>query len=113
MAAARRRARRCPVPVRSTPAAICAGTDQRGLARPVNTTCDIGAVESRGFTLTSPVPTTEIGQPGTAFATAPVVAVAPASSSDPVDGGVVTFAILPGAGGVSGIFGTVTGCTVT
>jgi len=87
-------------------------TDARGVSRPQQTYCEVGAVESRGFRLTSPNPTTQTAQPGAAFASPPVVAVAPNGDSNPVYGGTVTFTIASGVGGVTGTFGSAVGCTV-
>ena len=69
--------------------AICPSTDQRGVTR-VPSSCDIGAFESRGFTLTK---TSGDGQSTpriTAFADPLAVAVS-SDYGEPVDGGWVTF----------------------
>ena len=92
----RRRARPSPAPPRSTRAARrCSATDQRGLARPVNANCDIGAVESRGFVFSNPTGSGQSTTNGSAFPTALGVTVtgniATGSIREPVDGGVVSF----------------------
>ena len=87
----------------------CPATDQRGLSRPVSTNCDIGAVESRGFTLTKTSGDNGSADVGTAFPA--LVATVSSAASEPVAGGAVTFTITPGMGGASGVFGTAAGCT--
>jgi CSLREA domain-containing protein len=64
--------------------------DQRGITRPVNGTCDIGAVESRGFTMTITGGNNQSTSLSTAFANPLTVSVT-SSFSEPVDGGAVTF----------------------
>ncbi len=78
--------------------ANCPATDQRGITRPQlpGGVCDIGAFESRGFTLTATSGTSQSAVIGTAFANPLVVTVASANS-EPVQGGVVTFT-GPGSG---------------
>ena len=68
----------------------CPATDQRGVARPQGTHCDLGAYESRGFTLTKTSGDKQGALVNTTFANPLVVSVSSASG-DPVDGGVVTF----------------------
>ncbi len=77
-------------------------TDQRGLSRVG--AVDIGAFESQGFTLT-PVPgsTPQSAAIGTAFAKPLAVTVSANNSVEPVDGGVVRFAIHPAANGATAI----------
>jgi hypothetical protein len=79
----------------------CAGgpvTDQRGVPRPRGDNCDIGAYESRGFTLTSTDGTLQEGTVNTAFAN-PLALTVSSGYDEPVDGGMVTFnAPLSGAG---------------
>src|SRR5204863_9607864 len=83
------------------------GTDQRGLAnRMVNGTVDIGAFESRGFTIS---PTSGTPQ-STTFSTAfglPLVATVSSAFGEPVGGGVVTFT-APGSGPSATFTGGVT-----
>ncbi len=69
-------------------------SDQRGISR-VGTT-DIGAFESRGFTITATGGATQSTLVSTAFSTALQASVASAFS-EPVNGGVITF-IAPGSG---------------
>lgn len=90
----------------------CTGNDQRLVARPVNTTCDIGAVESRAFTLTKGSGDGQSAGAGTAFAS-PLAVTVSSSSGDPVDGGQATFTITPAVSGAAASFGTVAGCTVS
>jgi hypothetical protein len=67
------------------------GTDQRGLPRVG--AVDIGAFESRGFTLTLvPGGTLQTSPIGTPFANPLAVTVTANSPAEPVDGGVVSFA---------------------
>jgi hypothetical protein len=78
----------------------CPATDQRGVARPVNGACAIGAFESRGFTLQSAGgdgPSTTIAQ---SFPN-PLAVVVSSSHSEPVDGGQITFTTNAGANGQS------------
>ena len=75
--------------------AICAAApvsnlDQRGLARSQGAHCDIGAFESRGFTLTISGGNDQTTQTNTAFAN-PLALNVTSTSGDPVNGGKVTF----------------------
>jgi hypothetical protein len=73
-------------------------TDQRGVPRPRGDNCDIGAYESRGFTLTSTGGTPREAAVNTAFAN-PLALTVSSGYGEPVDGGMVTFtAPLSGAG---------------
>ena len=72
-------------------------TDQRGASRIVNGTVDIGAVESQGYTLTVTGGNSQTTNATTAFASPLAVSVTPINASEPVNGGVVTFA-APGSG---------------
>src|SRR5439155_10155428 len=77
--------------------------DQRGVgfARVVNTTVDIGAFESRGFTIATTSGSGQTATITTAFA-APLVATVSSASGEPVAGGSVTFTAP--ASGASGTF---------
>lgn len=68
----------------------CPATDQRGVARSQGGRCDIGAYESRPFTLAKTGGDNQRTASNTAFATPLGVGVSSASG-DPVDGGLVTF----------------------
>jgi hypothetical protein len=68
----------------------CTATDQRGVARPQDWACDMGAYEARPFTLTKTGGDYQRTTTNTAFATPLGVRVSSAYG-DPVDGGVVTF----------------------
>jgi hypothetical protein len=70
---------------------VCPGTDQRGVARPQGAHCDIGAFESRGFTLTKSDGDEQTALLNRAFAQPLGVSVASANG-EPVDGGQVVFA---------------------
>jgi uncharacterized repeat protein (TIGR01451 family) len=72
-------------------------TDQRGIARPQLGTVDIGAFESRGFTLALTGGNNQSTGPGLAFATPLTATVAAIAPGEPVQGGLVTFT-QPGAG---------------
>ncbi len=81
--------------------AINAGTnvsaptnDQRGIARVVSV--DVGAFESRGFSLTQTSGSPQTAVISTAFAS-PLIATVASTNSEPVQGGVVRFT-APGAG---------------
>jgi hypothetical protein len=78
-------------------------TDQRdtGFNRIVNATVDIGAFESRGFTIAVTSGSGQSATITTAFA-APLVATVSSAAGEPVAGGVVTFTAL--ASGPSGLF---------
>ena len=75
-------------------------TDQRGVSRQVNSTVDIGAFESRAFTISLISGTPQSKPVNTAFA--PLVVTVSSPSGDPVTGGVVGFR-SPGFG-ASAIF---------
>jgi len=87
-----------------TNALIPAGvtTDQRGSARIVNGTVDIGAFESHGFTLTPVAGSTpQTSMIGTAFANPLAVTVTANNPNEPVNGGGVSFVTHPAANGAS------------
>jgi hypothetical protein len=65
-------------------------TDQRGSARTANGTVDIGAFESRGFTITVTSGNNQQTAVGTAFA-APLLVTVSSPYGEPVAGGVVTY----------------------
>ena len=64
-------------------------TDQRGVARQVNLTVDIGAFESRAFTLSATSGTPQSTAVNTLFN--PLVVTVNSAAGDPVAGGVVVF----------------------
>jgi hypothetical protein len=78
-------------------AATCPSTDQRGASRVE--TCDIGAFESQGFVLGSLTGTPQSTPINTPFATPLGLTVTANETTEPVDGGLVTF--TPPASGVS------------
>jgi hypothetical protein len=84
-------------------------TDQRGggFNRFVNTTVDIGAFESSGFTITASSGTPQSATIGSAFAL-PLTASITGVGSEPVNGGIVTFTAP-----ASGPSATLTGGTTT
>ena len=72
--------------------ADCLATDQRDITRPQGSACDIGAFESRGFTLTLTSGNNQSTRSGTAFAAPLVVMVTANNPSEPVGpGGTITF----------------------
>jgi CSLREA domain-containing protein len=82
-------------------------TDQRGLPR--SGRVDIGAFQSQGFTLTPAVgssPQTTLV--GTAFANPLAVSVTAVNPAEPVEGGVISFAVAPATGGASAALSAVT-----
>jgi hypothetical protein len=86
-------------------------TDQRGSARIVNTTVDVGAFESRGFTIVATGGTPQSAPILTAFNSSLVATVSNAFG-EPVTGGTVIFTAP--SSGASGIFpGSVTTSNVT
>ena len=68
--------------------AACPATDQRGVTRPQNGTCDIGAYESRGFALTKMSGDNQSAVISTTFAQPLVISVTSAFN-EPVNGGTV------------------------
>jgi CSLREA domain-containing protein len=66
-------------------------TDQRGIVRPQQTTVDIGAFESRGFTLVIAGGNNQSAVVNTAFASPLAVMVTANAAGEPVNGGRVTF----------------------
>jgi len=83
-------------------------TDQRGagFARIVNTTVDIGAFESRGFTIAITSGNLQSAVFNTAFG-APLVATVSSGAGEPVSGGQVVFT-APGSGASATFTGGVT-----
>jgi hypothetical protein len=76
-------------------------TDQRGVARPAGTHPDIGAFQSRGFTVATAQGSNPQSTPiNHAFPNPLTVIVTANNSIEPVDGGVVSFAVTP-VGGAS------------
>lgn len=73
------------------------GIDQRGIVRPQQTTTDMGAYESGGFTLALSGGNNQTTVVSTPFANPLAVTVAPVAVGEPVEGGRVTFTV-PGAG---------------
>jgi len=65
-------------------------TDQRGIARPQQSTTDIGAFESRGFTLALTSGSPQSAAVNAAFAN-PLVVTVSSANSEPVQGGLVAF----------------------
>lgn len=88
-------------------------TDQRGVPRPTSDTCDGGAFESQGFTVTKTAGDNGIAAADGTFGTRLAVAVS-STASEPFAGGQITFRIMAGSSGVSGAFATTgTNCAVT
>jgi len=88
-------------------------TDQRGVARITNGTVDIGAFESRPFTIAITSGNEQSSTVGTAFVN-PLAATVTSPYGDPVQGGVVSFT-APGSGAgatVSGGSGTIAIATI-
>ncbi len=71
--------------------AYCPATDQRGVARPQGSACDIGAFESRGFILTKTGGDNQSTSINNSFADPLTVSVTAKSAGEPVNGGLVTF----------------------
>ena len=69
-------------------------TDQRGVGFPrvVDSTVDIGAFESQGFTITATTGSEQSATAGTNFAEPLTVKVTAENAKEPVNGGLVTFA---------------------
>lgn len=81
--------------------ACTTSVDQRGVARPQGSACDMGAFESQGFTLAitgGDNQTTPLNQ---GFGSALAVSITADHAGDPVDGGIVTYSVpTSGAGAV-------------
>jgi hypothetical protein len=75
-------------------------TDQRGVARVVNGTADVGAFESRIFTITLTGGYRQGTTVNTAFLN-PLMVTVTSAYGDPVQGGVVMFAAPPGGAGAT------------
>ena len=75
---------------RSGDPASCTDTDQRGVTRSQVESCDIGAFESQGFTLTYSSGSGQSTSPGTAFAN-PLALTVSSSAGEPVNGGQIIF----------------------
>jgi hypothetical protein len=78
--------------------------DQRGVARPQGSHCDIGAFESQGFTLTKTGGDNQSAPINTAFAN-PLALSVTSAFGEPVDGGAVAFT-PPGSGASAAITGS-------
>jgi predicted outer membrane repeat protein len=76
--------------------AVSPGTDQRGIVRPRGTHCDVGAYESRTFSLAKTGGDPQSAFINTAFSN-PLSLDVTSGSGDPVDGGRVKFT-APGSG---------------
>lgn len=86
-------------------------TDQRGFNRVVNVTVDMGAFESRGFTVSATSGTPQSTAIGSTFGS-PLVATVSSSFAEPVANGVITFSAP--TSGASGTFpGSVTSTTAS
>jgi uncharacterized repeat protein (TIGR02543 family) len=83
----------------------CPAADQRGVARPQGTQCDIGAFESQGFTLTISGGNNQNAVINTAFAAPLGLTVAANAAIEPVAGGRITFT-PPGSGASAGVTGS-------
>ncbi|MFA6034822.1 MAG: MBG domain-containing protein, partial [Myxococcota bacterium] len=77
--------------------ATCAATDQRGISRPQNATCDMGSFESRNFRLENKTGDSQEGQIDSAFPIPLGLTVTALNASEPVMGGKVTL-MGPAAG---------------
>jgi hypothetical protein len=82
-------------------------TDQRGQSRTGHV--DIGAFQSQGFTLTYvPGSSPQTTLVGTAFARPLAVTVTAVNPVEPVDGGIISFAVSPAPGGASAVLSAAT-----
>jgi uncharacterized repeat protein (TIGR02543 family) len=86
----------------------CPSKDQRGVVRPQGSVCDIGAFESKGFTMGSLTGTPQSTTVSHDFGTALGLTVTPINTGDPVAGGVIIF--TPPSSGASA---TITGSPAT
>jgi uncharacterized repeat protein (TIGR01451 family) len=71
-------------------AAPVAGVDQRGVVRPQGAACDIGAFESRGFSVTASGGSEQRAAIGAAFAQ-PLTLTVASATAEPVVGGQIVF----------------------
>jgi hypothetical protein len=76
------------------------GVDARGIVRPSGAACDIGAYESRGFTVVGQNGTPQSTVVSTTFAL-PLALTVTNSFSEPVTGGQVRFRVTPDGSGAS------------
>ena len=93
----------------------CTPTDQRGVARPVGSACDIGAFESNGFTLGSLSGSGQSTTINSAFTNSLGLTVTAINAGEPVNGGTVTFT-PPGSGASAALSGnpaTISGGTAS
>jgi hypothetical protein len=81
------------------------GVDQRGVSRTFNGACDIGAFETRGFTLTSTSGGDQSATVGTPFAN-PLVATLTENGGNALPGVVITFTSNAGTDGQSATLST-------
>src|SRR5690606_25066009 len=86
-------------------AATCLATDQRGIGRVG--TCDIGAFESRGFSLTQGTGDDQSTPWAMAFS-APLTLTVTSSYTEPVDGGQITYVGPLSGAGINPVTSTVT-----
>jgi len=77
--------------------ATCAATDQRGMSRPQNGACDMGAFESQGFTLAKTGGDNQSAVISTSFVAPLALTVTAGNAAEPVNGGAITF--VPPASG--------------
>ena len=82
-----------------------ASTDERGVARPINSPSDVGAFQSLGFTVTVSGGSNQSTDVSKSFAAPLQVSVAATHAGDPVDGGTITFT-PPGSGASATLTGT-------
>ena len=80
-------------------------TDQRGAPRTLNGKVDIGAFQSKGFTVAAlPGSTPQSATIGTEFANPLALSVAAVDPKEPVNGGFFTFTAMPAANGATAIY---------
>ena len=70
--------------------------DQRAISRPQNSSCDVGAFESQGFTLIDSGGSNQTAYPDTTFAEPLTITVAAVVAVEPIDGGIISFS-APGS----------------
>lgn len=71
--------------------ATCLTTDQRGITRPQEGQCDIGAFESQGFALSISGGNNQTTPIGSAFDSPLDLTITSNSGDEPVDGGIINF----------------------
>ncbi len=87
--------------------------DGRNIAGPQGASCDIGAFEGQGFTLTSPTGDNQSATVGATFPTAPQVTLTATDAGVPTSGAGISFMLSTQSNGATATFGSTSGTTGT